>query len=125
MDHAAAHKREGIVVGVEGLRHQQFIAIVQDTGHDEFQGLTAARSGQNVLSLQLHAQLGVIAPYSVDICGQAGGRCVFQRRFPEFPDRLIEGLRGLYIRLADIQMVNGPACGNCLICAGIELTNRR
>ena len=125
MDHAAAHKRKGIVVGVERLRHQQLIAIVQDTGHDEFQGLTAAGGGQNVLPLQLHAQFGVISPHSVDIGGQAGGRCVFQCRLPEFPDRLIEGLRGLYIRLADIQMVNGPACGNCLICAGVELTNRR
>ena len=55
MDHAAAHKREGIVVGVEGLRHQQLIAIVQDTGHDEFQGLTAAGGGQNVLPLWLSA----------------------------------------------------------------------
>ena len=125
MDHAAAHKRKGIVVGVERLRHQQLIAIVQDTGHDEFQRLTAAGGGQNVLPLQLHAQFGVIAPHSVDIGGQAGGRCVFQCRLPELPDRLIKGLRGLYIRLADIQMINGPACGNCLICAGIELTNRR
>ena len=123
-DGTAGHVGEGIVVGVERLRHQQLVAVVQNGGQHEFQRFTGAGGHQNVAPVQLDADLCVIAADGIQIFRQARRGGIFQHRILEVPNRFKERVRCFDIRLADIQMINGTALGLCLRRAGIELAHR-
>jgi hypothetical protein len=48
VDGCAGETDEGVVVGIEGLRHDDLVAVVKDAGHEHLQGLAAAGGDKNV-----------------------------------------------------------------------------
>ena len=115
----------GVVVGVEGFWYNYLVPVVQDGGHYHLQGLAAAGGGEDLGTLQLHADAFVVAPHGIQKLGYAAGGGVGQHRVVEITDGLIEYIRGFDIGLADIQMVDFDSAfsGGCGI--GVEFTHGR
>ncbi len=103
-DRPADGPGEGGVVGIEGLRHQDFVPLVQHAGQGQLQRLTAAERGQNVTQRQFHAQGLVIIPHGLQIDVCPGGRRVGQHVFFKIPHGVKEGRGGGNVGLPDVQM---------------------
>ena len=124
-DHAAGDADEGVVVGIEGLRDQDLVPLVQDAGHGHLQRLAAAGGGKDVRLLHMDAQLGIVALDRRQELRHAGGRRVGQHRALEALHRVKEGLGRLDVRLADVQMVDLEALGLRRQLIGQELPHGR
>ena len=124
-DHAAGDADKGVVVGVEGLRNQDLVSLVQNAGQGHLQRLAAAGGGVDVRLLQVDVQVGVVALHRRQKLGHAGGRRVGQHRVLEVLHRVKEGLGRLNVRLADIQMIDLTALGLRRQLVGQELPHGR
>ena len=71
-DTSAGHADEGVVIRIEGLRHQHLAALVEDAEHGDQQSLAAAGGDENVVGGELRAQAGVIAPHRLEQSGDPG-----------------------------------------------------
>ena len=123
MNGGAGQGDGGMVVGIERLRDDDLIAVVQNGGHDHLQGLAAAGGGQDIPPLQLDADAGIVAADGIHQHRNAAGGSVGQNRVMEIFNGLVENIGGLNIGLADVQMVNlDSALGGC-VGVRVELTH--
>ena len=113
----------GMVVGIEGLRDDDLIAVVQNGGHDHLQGLAAAGGRQDIAPLQLHTDALVVGAYRVQQHGDTAGGSVGQDRVMEILNGLVENIRGLNIGLADVQMVDLDSALSGCVGVRVELTH--
>ena len=105
-DHAAGGLDEGVVVGVEGLGHDDFGAGIQDAEEENLQRLAAAGGDQDVLLGVLHADAAVVVHNRILQGFDALGVGVGKDLLGEVPDRVEEFGRGLDIGLTDVQLVD-------------------
>ncbi|CAN3999974.1 DUF3801 domain-containing protein, partial [Dysosmobacter welbionis] len=124
-DHAAGDTDKGVVIGIEGLRDQDLVSLVQNAGQGHLQRLAAAGSGVDVRLLQVDAQVGVVALHRRQKLRHAGGRRIGQHWVLEILHRVKEGLGRLNVRLADIQMIDLAALGLCRQLIGQKLPHGR
>ncbi len=123
-DLSAGNADEGVVVGVEGLRDEDLVPVVQNAGGGELKGLAAAEGGQNIFQLQGDAEAPIVVPDGLQIYVHAAGGGVGQDGIPEVPHGVKEGLGGLHVGLSDVQMEHAPS--GCLRRhhVGVEFPNR-
>ena len=122
-DAAPRHVDEGIVVGVEGLRDQDLVPLVQDAAHGHLQRLAAAAGGQDVPLRQGRADALVVALDSLHIRRHAGGGRVGQHLAAVAVNGVKEGRRRGDIRLADVQVMDLHPPGLRLQGVGMELAH--
>ena len=123
MNGGAGQGNGGVVIGIERLRNDDLIAIVQNGGHDHLQGLAAAGGGQDISPLQGDADTLVVGADSVQQHGDAAGGRIGQDRVVEILNGLIEDIRGLDIGLANVQVVNLDSALSGCIGVRVELTH--
>ena len=125
MEPAAGDIDESGVIGIEGLRYQHLVPLVQNTGHGDLQRLAAAEGGQNILPLQGTAHARVVGPQGLHIPLLAGSRRIGHHRRVKISHRIEKRLGRLHVRLPDVQVMNPdtPRSGRHL--PGIELPHGR
>ena len=102
---------EGGVIGIEGLRDQDLVPVLQDAGHDDLQRLAAAVGGHDIVAGDGEAQIGIVIPHCLQIALHAGGRSILQNSLSEVAHRIKKRLGRLDIRLTDVQVMNLAALG--------------
>lgn len=105
-DHAAGNVHESGVVGIEGFGEQDLIALVQNTGEYDLQRFAAAVGRHNIIAGDGIAQVDVVIPHSLQIHLHTGRGRIGKYGFAEIPDGVEEGLGGLNVGLADIQVID-------------------
>ena len=66
VDLRAAGVDHGVVVGIEGLRDQDLVAVVQDAVEHDLQRLAAAGGDQDLARLKVHIQIVIILLDGID-----------------------------------------------------------
>ena len=123
-DGTAGEVHKGVVVGVEGFRNDDLIAVVQDAGQSHHQSLAARGGDLNLALLQRNADLLIVVLNRIDHHGKSGGGSICQNGIVDGTDGFHHLFRSLDIRLTDVQMVDlDPLC-LCLIGQRSELTDR-
>ena len=114
----------GIVIGIEGLGNQNFIAVVQNAVEDDLQGFTAAGGDEDFILLKVHIQ-GIIVPLDgLNQHWQARGGRILQDGLLEIPDCL-KVLGGRFnVRLPNVQVIDLFAGSLCCHGVGMELSHR-
>ena len=123
-DAASRHMDEGIVVGVEGLRDQDLVPLVQDAAHGHLQRLAAAGGGQDVPLRQGRADALIVALHRLHIRRHAGRGGIGQDLAAVAVDGVKEGRGRGDVRLTDVQMMDLQAPGLRLQGVGMELAHR-
>ena len=123
MDRRPGEGDGGVVVGIKGLGNDDLVPIVQNGGEGHLQRLAAAGGGQDLTALQLNADALVVATHRIQKDGHAGRRRIGHDGIVELLERLVEGRRGLHVRLADVQVIDfqSPCLG--LGRGGVELAH--
>ena len=124
-DTASRRTDKGMVIGIEGLGDNDLTALVEDTKHGHEKRLTAAGGNEDVAAVKIHPQTGVVTPHRLNEGRDAGGRRVGQDAFAVARDGVEIDLRGLNVRLADIQGVDGDAALSRRLRKGVELADGR
>ena len=124
-DGRARCAHEGVVVGVEGLRNDDLIAIIQNAVERDGKRFAAAGGDDHVVGLQMNVQIGVIFFDSLDHFRDTGGGSVLKHGLLKVFDSIKISLRRFNVGLADVEMVNlrAPLFGFYLI--GIEFADGR
>ena len=125
VDHGAAGAGHGVVVGVEGLRDEDLVAVVENAVHGDLEGLGAAVGDEDVLGGEVHIQRSIVVPDGLNEGGDAGRGCVLQHRQVKAADGIEERLGRLDIRLTDVQVIDVPALGLGGHRIGVEFTHGR
>ena len=124
-DPSAGCMYEGGIVGIIGLRNDDLCIGIENAQAGQKQRLTTACGDQNIVGIQLNTQLVIIIPHSIDQNRHTGGLCIGKGAAVKTADGIIVSLRGLQIRLADIQMIDGLSVFFCLHRHGVEFAHRR
>ena len=111
------------IVGIEGLRYDHLVPLVQNAVEDHLQRLAAAGGDENITLLQMGAQPVVVALDRLDQAGDPGRRRILQHRLGKLAHRLEAGRRRGNVGLTDIQMVHLLACCLGRLRIGVELTD--
>ena len=125
VDGSAGEGDGGVVVRVERFGNDDLVAVVKQRRHGHLQRFAAAGGDKDVLFIQLYADIVVIIADRVDKCGNAGGGSVREYRLAELPHGLKVGVGGLYIRLADVEMIYLYAALHGFVGVTIKLSHRR
>ena len=106
-DGATGGMDESSIVGIVRLGDNDLGIRVQDAQAHQQQSFAATGGNEHIGRIQLHAQtILIIATDGIDQYGHAGRCGISQDFLTEILDSIIENLRGLQIRLADIQMID-------------------
>ena len=124
VDAGAGGIDHGGVVGIEGLRNQNLVSVIQNALENDRKGLGAAGGDENFILFKVHVQVVIILLNSVDQLGHTRGGSVFQNRLAEIPHGLKKLRRGLHVGLANVQMIDLTAFGFRRHCIGMELPHR-
>ena len=98
------HLGEAIVVGVKRLRHDDLVTWVQARHERKHQGLRPSRGDQNVVGLHVQTCPLVIGSKSAAVRSKPFTRAVLNDRPCVLTNRIQRDLRGLDVRLADVQV---------------------
>ena len=123
MDDAACGRDERVIVRIERLGDNDLVAVVQQTVCRNLQCFAAAGRNEDVGLVQSNADVFIVLPDSFDQFRDAGRGCVGQNRRAEIVDRVIQRIRRVDIRLADIQMIDFFAGCRCCHCVGMEFAH--
>ena len=114
-----------VVVGVERLGNQNFIAIVENALQRDLKGLAAAGGDVDLALVEVHVELVIVVLDRVDQLGDAGRGRVGQHRLLEVTDRLEKRGRSQYVGLADVEVIDVDAACLCRHRVRVELAHRR
>ena len=106
MDDRAAGVDHGVVVGVEGLRDDDLVPIVQNAVEDDLQRLAAPGGDEDVALREVHPQVAVVLLDGLDEYRHPRRFRVSQYRQLEIPDGLKVLGRCFNVRLTDVQVVD-------------------
>ena len=123
MDAGAGGVDHGGVVGVEGLRDEDLVAIVQDALEDDGQSLGTTGGDEDLVLLEVHVQVVIVLLDGIDQFGHTRRGSVLQDRLAEVAHSLEKLRGGLHIGLTDIQVIDLAALGFGCHCVGMELTH--
>ena len=105
-DYAACRMDKGSIVGIIGFGNNDLRIGVQDGQVGQKQGLAAATGDENILRLQIHPQLLVVALNGLNQAGHSGRSCIGKSRMIHLLHRVKECLGCNQIRLTDIQVID-------------------
>ena len=114
-----------VVVGVERLGNENFVAVVKNALQRDLKRFAAAGGDVDLALVEVHVELVIVVPDRVDQLGDAGRGRVGQHRLLEVTDRLEKRGRSLYVRLADVEVIDVDAACLRRHCVRVELAHRR
>ena len=114
-----------VVVRVERLGNQNFVAVVKNALQRDLKRLTAADGDVDLALVEVHVELVIVVLDRVDQLGDAGRGRVGQHRLLEVTDRLEKRRRSLYVGLADVEVIDVDAACLCRHRVRVELAHRR
>ena len=114
-----------VVVGVERLGNENFVAVVKNALQRDLKRFAAAGGDVDLALVEVHVELVIVVLDRVDQLGDAGRGRVGQHRLLEVTDRLEKRGRSLYVGLADVEVIDVDAACLCRHRVRVELAHRR